>query len=112
MQCRQSRSVGITKPHSYLVKQKPEDEFKEYNINTLQRHMGKKLLLHIQDPTNEDNEVYNTPIAMAELESTLETKARSAPGEDSITYEIRKQSPKEFKNTTTATAAAAAEEQE
>ena len=38
------------------------------------------------------------PITMAELESTLENKGRSAPGNDSTTYEIIKNCPKEFKN--------------
>ena len=35
---------------------------------------------------------------MAELESALENKGRSAPGNDSTTYEIMKNCPKEFKN--------------
>ena len=35
---------------------------------------------------------------MAELEATLENKGRSAPGNDSTTYEIIKNCPKQFKH--------------
>ena len=72
--------------------------FKKYKKNRVQKENKN---LRAQDPTNKDNEIYNTAITMAELESTLENNGRSAPGNDSTTYEIIQNCPKEFKKQNT-----------
>ena len=63
MHCKQSRSVGTTIP-ILMGNKSLEDQLKKYR-NTLQI---KNKNLHIQDPTSEENEVYNTTITKAKLD--------------------------------------------
>ena len=47
---------------------------------------------------SEVEEYYNKPFNIKELESAIESKKNSSPGEDGISYEMIKQAPLSFKN--------------